>query len=288
MSKPTDSTRSKHDADNRSSRPDSGERGRASSRSRGDAPRATGEVLLQARKLCKTFRMGTETLTILNDIDLSVRAGEWVSIVGASGSGKSTLLHLLAALDRPDSGGLTVGGREVFAMSSSAVNRYRVEQVGIVFQAYHLLPELTAMENVMISGMMGGGPARLNGSEPGQAASGSWFSGRRRVLQSRATALLEQLGLGQRLRHRPNKLSGGERQRVAIARALFNRPALLLADEPTGNLDHRTGMQILDLFQSIHAAGQTIIMVTHDPEIAARADRRLTLDETGLHTTPNP
>ncbi|MCC5829980.1 MAG: ABC transporter ATP-binding protein [Phycisphaeraceae bacterium] len=221
--------------------------------------------LLEATDVAKHFRMGQEDIQVLRSIHLKVEPGEWVSIIGASGSGKSTLLHLLAALDRPDRGTLKVEGRSIFDLGAGDLNRYRVEKVGIVFQAYHLLPELSALENAMISGMMRRRADRGEGT-----------------LRDRATALLDQLGLGHRLRHRPNKLSGGERQRVAIARALINRPVLLLADEPTGNLDQRTGQHILELFQRIHQSGQSIIMVTHEPGIAAMADRCLQLDDSGL------
>lgn len=221
-------------------------------------------VILHTTSLHKTYRMGGEDLHVLRGVELKLNRGEWLAILGASGSGKSTLLHLLGGLDRPDQGAVTFEGRDVFAGGSRAVDRYRNETVGFVFQFYHLLPELSALENVVISSMIGHGVF-------------SW-SGHRAAVKERAEALLERLGLKERMKHRPNKLSGGERQRVAIARALISGPALLLADEPTGNLDAATGGQILDVFREFHRAGQTIVMVTHDTRVAAAADRRMTLE----------
>lgn len=225
---------------------------------------ATSNVILRTTSLHKTYRMGGEDLHVLRGVELSLQQGEWLAVLGASGSGKSTLLHLLGGLDRPDKGEVIYGGRDVFAGGAAAVDRYRNGTVGFVFQFYHLLPELSALENVMISSMIGKGVL-------------AWPSARSAV-RKRAADLLARLGLKDRMTHRPNKLSGGERQRVAIARALVNEPALLLADEPTGNLDARTGNQILDVFREFHRGGQTIVMVTHDSHVAAAADRRMTLD----------
>ena len=209
--------------------------------------------LIEGHDLCKTYRMGTVDVPVLKGASISVMAGEWVAILGSSGSGKSTLLHLLGALDHPDPG----GGRVLFqdsdvnAFTQSQRNRYRNVDVGFVFQFYHLLPELTVLENTMLPGLVGNGSAR----------------------RDRAVKLLNAFGLGHRLEHRPRELSGGERQRTAIARALVSEPAVLLADEPTGNLDEDTGAGILDLLAAEHARGLTIVMVTHDRSIADRADR---------------
>ncbi|MGD9690756.1 MAG: ABC transporter ATP-binding protein [Phycisphaerales bacterium] len=233
----------------------------------GAPPRGT-DVLLAARALHKTYRLGRVDVPVLRGVDLDVRRGEWLAILGASGSGKSTLLHLLGGLDRPDSAGRHAGhpvsaiefeGRSIQALSRSALDRYRNQSVGFVFQFYHLLPELTVVENVTLAAMVRFGLGTF---------------ARRDSLRAEALAILEALGLGHRLLHRPIELSGGERQRVAIARALINRPPVLLADEPTGNLDHATGEKILDMLSRIRAErGLTVVMVTHDREVAARADR---------------
>lgn len=224
-----------------------------------NSPRA----ILRASNLHKHYRLGGQDLHVLRGVDLSVEQGEWLAILGASGSGKSTLLHLLGGLDRPDEGTVQFNSTQLFELRGRRLDRYRNAQIGFVFQFYHLLPELTALENVLLSAMV---------RRPVLAWPGARGQARQRAMQ-----LLERLGLKERLRHRPSKLSGGERQRVAIARALMNEPAILLADEPTGNLDADTGRQILDLFRQLHQEGQTIVMVTHDAQIAAAADRRLVL-----------
>lgn len=226
--------------------------------------KSSNHQILQATGLHKTYRMGDSQLHVLRGVDLSVKKGEWLSIIGASGSGKSTFLHLLGGLDSPDQGSVAYNDTDVFALRGSKLDRYRNTQVGFVFQFYHLLPELSALENVTLAAMI----------------SHSVFTWPRVKPQivDRATVLLESLGLGERMKHRPAKLSGGERQRVAIARALINEPAVLLADEPTGNLDANTGGQILDVFRDLHAKGQTIVMVTHDLNVAAAADRQVTLE----------
>lgn len=224
---------------------------------------AADAPLLLVRNLHKRYRMGDETLHVLRGVDAYVQAGEWLAILGASGSGKSTLLHLMGALDHPDEGEVHFRQQNVFRFRGRVTAEYRNESVGFVFQFYHLLPELTALENVLVAAMVGNNVRH-------------WM-GQRTQARQRATELLERFGLGGRLRHRPAKLSGGERQRVAIARALMNEPDLLLADEPTGNLDARTGQQILEVFAELHQRGQTIVMVTHDANVAARADRRLVL-----------
>ncbi len=209
--------------------------------------------LIEGHSLCKTYRMGAVDVPVLKGASISVDTGEWVAILGSSGSGKSTLLHLLGALDHPDADGGTVRfrGDDVNAFTQRRRNHYRNVDIGFVFQFYHLLPELTVLENTILPGLVGNAP----------------------VQRKRATALLETFGLGHRLEHRPRELSGGERQRTAIARALVSEPAVLLADEPTGNLDEDTGAGILDLLAAEHDRGLTIVMVTHDRSIADRADR---------------
>jgi lipoprotein-releasing system ATP-binding protein len=233
------------------------------------APQKTPEksapsVLLSCHALTKRYLMGGQELQVLKGVDISVDQGQWLAVLGSSGSGKSTLLHLLGGLDRPDSGEVLFKGQSVFNQPDRAVNRYRNRMVGFVFQFYHLLPELSALENVLVSGMIDRGPL-------------TWLRERASVRKD-ALELLDRLGLSHRLKHRPAKLSGGERQRVAIARALINRPALLLADEPTGNLDTTTGQAILKVFDEFHKAGQTIIMVTHDTKVASLADKRVVLE----------
>ncbi|NBX25699.1 MAG: ABC transporter ATP-binding protein [Planctomycetes bacterium] len=210
--------------------------------------------LLQARDLHKTYRMGRLDVPVLRGADFTMRKGEWVAILGSSGSGKSTLMHLLGLLDEPDRGrgGVWFEGQPVAGLRGGARNHYRNRSVGFVFQFYHLLPELTVLENAML-------PCRVAGA--GRAAAGH------------VRSLLTAFGLDHRLHHRPRELSGGERQRVAIARALANEPRVLLADEPTGNLDARTGGEILDMITGLHRQGLSIAMVTHDPAVAARADR---------------
>jgi ABC-type lipoprotein export system ATPase subunit len=215
----------------------------------------------------KTYKLGRVEVPVLRGVDLRVEEGEWIAILGASGSGKSTLLHLLGGLDRPDrktKSAVSFGGRDLSVLSAGALNQYRSQSVGFVFQFYHLLPELTVLENVVIAGMV--------------RHSWAWFAASRADVNRAARSLLDAFGLSARLRHRPAELSGGERQRVAIARALVNSPAVLLADEPTGNLDRVTGDAILDAMTEIRRKrGQTIVMVTHDPEVARRAGRTVRL-----------
>ncbi|MEM9250913.1 MAG: ABC transporter ATP-binding protein [Planctomycetota bacterium] len=221
-------------------------------------------ALIEANGLAKRYRSGSKTLEVLRGVDLSVSRGEFVAVLGRSGSGKSTLLHLMGGLDRPDEGEVVYDGRVVVRAGKRGSNIYRLSVVGMVFQAYHLLPELTALENVTVASMLHGGPV-------------CWLR-RRRVARARAEELLDKVGLSERAGHRPNKLSGGERQRVAIARALMNAPAVLLADEPTGNLDPETGGEVMAVIEALHRDGQTVVMVTHDDAIAERADRRVVLE----------
>jgi ABC-type lipoprotein export system ATPase subunit len=207
--------------------------------------------------------MGRAPVHVLRGADLRVKAGEFVAVMGASGSGKSTLLHILGAVDTPDSGSVQFEGRELGAQSSGWRDNYRNRDVGFVFQFYHLLPELNVLENIVLTRMVA-------------SSAWAWWS-RAAEAREEAQTLLGRLGLTHRANHRPNELSGGERQRVAIARALVCRPKLLLADEPTGNLDAATGRGILAVLERLHGEGQTIVMVTHDAEIAARAGRRVLL-----------
>ena len=221
------------------------------------------EAAITVEKVHKSYRLGRVDLHVLRGVSFSVKAGQFVAIVGASGSGKSTLLHLIGMLDRPDRGVVSLHGADVSRLSARRRNRIRCREVGFVFQFYHLLPELSALENVLL-------PAKVDISAL------RWFGQRSRA-RRRAAGILERLGLADRLRHRPKQLSGGERQRVAIARALVNGPDLLLADEPTGNLDSKTGRQIMKLLKSFNEAGQTIVMVTHDASLAGQCDRVLHL-----------
>ena len=220
-------------------------------------------AIIEAREIHKAYRMGKRTLEVLRGVDMSVQAGEFLVIVGASGSGKSTLLHILGALDRPSSGAVEFDGVRLNKLSGRKLDQFRNKTVGFVFQFYHLLNELSVLENVLA---------------PAMASSGTlgWLSVRNRTAL-RAEQLLERFGLADRMRHKPYELSGGERQRTALARALINEPKVLLADEPTGNLDSQTGSGILKVLGDLHQAGQTIVMVTHDERIAARAGRVIRL-----------
>lgn len=214
----------------------------------------TPPPLIEARDLHRAYRIGPRAVPVLRGVHLRVARGEFVVILGASGAGKTTLLNLLGGLDTPTSGAVLFEGRDLSRMSAAERARLRNRSVGFVFQAYHLLPELDALENVMV-------PARVAG-----------LAGR--ALCDRAGCALERVGLGERLHHRPAELSGGEQQRVAIARALVNRPGLLLADEPTGNLDSATGGDIMRLLASLHASGDTtLVVVTHDAGIASAGER---------------
>ncbi len=229
--------------------------------------RTTAAPLLRVENLRKTYHLGRVDVPVLRGVALSVREGEFVAILGASGSGKSTLLHLLGGLDRPDAAqgsSIQYEGRPLHEMSTRDLDRYRNREVGFIFQFYHLLPELSVIDNVLLAPMIRYG--RFG------------FMKRAAQLRAEAQALLTQVGLSHRLKHRPAELSGGERQRVAIARSLINKPRLLLADEPTGNLDHVTGATILDMLMEIRAQRrQTMVVVTHDEHTAARADRVIRL-----------
>ena len=210
-------------------------------------------MLIRLRSITKVYRVGAETIRALDGVDLDVGPNEYVAIMGSSGSGKSTMMNILGCLDRPTAGLYELNGLQVSRMGAAQLSNVRNEQIGFVFQSFELLPRWSAVRNVEM---------------PLIYAKKGWF-GR----AARARDALERVGLGDRMSHRPNQLSGGQRQRVAIARALVNNPAILLADEPTGNLDSKTSNEILALFDGLHASGQTIVMVTHEADVAARAKR---------------
>lgn len=221
------------------------------------------ETIIKANNVTKSYKMGKTRLEVLRGANLSVSKGEFVAVIGASGSGKSTLLHILGALDKPDSGLVHYQDQRLDRLRWGKLNHFRNKTVGFVFQFYHLLDELTVLENAMAPAMASVGTL-------------GWPALKLKT-KERAYGLLERFGLKDRLKHKPYELSGGERQRVAIARALMNEPPLLLADEPTGNLDSRTGHGILEALKELNAEGQTIVMVTHDERIAAQAGRTIRL-----------
>ncbi len=216
------------------------------------------EPLIQAESIHKGYSLGRRRLEVLRGVDLRVDTGEFVALQGSSGAGKSTLLHLIGGLDHPDRGTVRIRAASLQTMGPAELARFRNREVGFIFQAFHLMPEFDARENVMLPGRM----ARRSSVE----------------VQAEADALLKRVGLADRLDHRPGELSGGEQQRVAIARALVNRPGLILADEPTGNLDSRTGEEIVQLLLEIRRErGMTLVVATHDARLAGRADRVVTL-----------
>jgi putative ABC transport system ATP-binding protein len=235
------------------------------------APAPVLTPVLELRKASKVYP-GTPPVRALDRVTLDVVAGEMVSIVGPSGSGKSTLLHLIGALDRPSRGTVRVAGADLRALRDPELSALRASRIGFVFQQFHLLEGLSALDNVA-AGLI------YRGVAPAE---------RRR----RATDALGRVGLGHRLRHRPSELSGGEKQRVAIARAVVGKPAIVLADEPTGNLDSATGAEVLDLFRTLHLAGHTIVLITHDPQVAGAAPRTVSLRdgrvESDHSTNPAP
>jgi len=231
--------------------------------------------MLTATSLHKSYRRHKNVVPVLRGLDLDVRPGEFLSVIGASGSGKSTLLHLLGTLDRPDSGEIRLDGQRIDDLPGPVRDALRNKTFGYIFQFYHLLPELTALENVLI-------PAMIDRSILG------WF-GRRRELKRHGLAILERVGLGHRTTHKPRELSGGEMQRAAIARALIARPRVLLADEPTGNLDEETGGEIIKLLRSLNRdEGLTIVMVTHNLDLVAATDRVVRIAAGRMEAGPTP
>ncbi len=214
-------------------------------------------ALIETRDLWKTYQMGSEEIHALQGVSIEIEKGEYVAIMGPSGSGKSTLMNLIGCLDTPSKGSYLLNGNQVSQMNDDELARIRNEEIGFVFQTFNLLPRATALHNVELPLIYGG------------------VSGKDRA--DRARQALEKVELADRQTHRPNQLSGGQRQRVAIARALVNNPSILLADEPTGNLDSKTGVEIMGVFARLHAAGNTVIVVTHEPDIAAYAHRAISI-----------
>ena len=216
------------------------------------------DIILKAEHLVKTYGSGETAVKALDDVSLEVSKGEFVAIVGQSGSGKSTLLHMLGAMDYPDSGTLTVDGEDVFSMNDDALAQYRRRKAGFVFQFFNLLPVMTAKENILI-------PLSLDGQKADEAY---------------LNEIAETMGIADRLSHYPHQLSGGQQQRVAIARAMISKPAVILADEPTGNLDSASGNEILSLLKTtIKKYDQTLILITHDMNVAEKADRIITITD---------
>jgi len=212
--------------------------------------------MITLNKLSRIYQVGGQTIHALDEVDLFIAAGEFVAVMGRSGSGKSTLLNMLGCMDRPDSGSYFLQDQEVSAMDDDELSLVRNRHMGFIFQSFHLLPRLTALDNVLL-------PRRYHSE------------GLSEIDRERASQLLQRVDLGDRVNHRPGELSGGQRQRVAIARALINQPRVVLADEPTGNLDSRTSDAIMDLLQELNSDGQTIVMVTHEQEIAKFASRQI-------------
>ena len=210
---------------------------------------------IELENITRTFQLGETTVQALASVSVSIEAGEYVAIMGPSGSGKSTMLNLLGLLDRPDRGHYRLEGRDVTTLSSDELAAVRRQRIGFVFQSFHLVPRLTAAENVALPLVLAGMPPEAR--------------------QRRVNDALDKVGLLQRAGHRPDELSGGQRQRIAIARAVIMRPAMLLADEPTGNLDRHTGKEVTELLEALNATGTTLIVVTHDPGMGHRARRRL-------------
>lgn len=215
--------------------------------------------MIRLQQLCKRYQLGDEPVQALDHVDLSIAAGEYLSVMGPSGSGKSTLLNMLGLLDTPDSGHYWLNEREVSALSEEARAAERNRHIGFVFQAYHLIDRLSARENIEL-------PLVLNSTPPA-------------ARRPRVDQLLERLGLDRHAEHLPHQLSGGQRQRVAIARAVIRKPQLLLADEPTGNLDSHSGRDVIELLEELNAEGITLVMVTHDPAMGRRARRRLWMQD---------
>jgi lipoprotein-releasing system ATP-binding protein len=228
--------------------------------------RVAVDLLLSARGIRKSFELADRSLEVLHGVDLDVRRGELVALMGASGAGKSTLIQILGLLDAPSAGEVVIDGRAAWGLPAPERARLRNREIGFVFQFYHLLAELNAVENVLLPAMIGNSAAS--------------YRGRRREFHARAVEMLQRFGLGERLEHRPAQLSGGERQRVAIARALFLDPKLVIADEPTGNLDSATGEKVLDLLlREQRERNLSLLLVTHDERLAARCQRIVRMED---------
>ncbi|MFM9143393.1 MAG: ABC transporter ATP-binding protein [Bacteroidota bacterium] len=227
----------------------------------------TGGTVIALQGIQRLYRMGDETIYALRGVDLTIGHNEYVALMGPSGSGKSTLMNLIGCLDSPSAGSYWLNGHDVAGLSDNRLAEIRNNEIGFVFQTFNLLPRLSALDNVAL-------PLIYAGVNEAQR-------------RERAMEVLQQVGLGDRVSHKPNELSGGQRQRVAVARALVNRPSLILADEPTGNLDSKTSVEIMDLFARIHALGNTIVLVTHEEEIARHAHRMVRLKDGVVESDQN-
>jgi putative ABC transport system ATP-binding protein len=220
--------------------------------------------MMQLRGICRDYEVGDQTVHALDHVDLDVEAGEYISIMGPSGSGKSTLLNILGLLDRPTAGIYTLAGKDVSNLDDDELAAQRQSRIGFIFQSFHLIARLSALENVELPLVLAGAAVRER--------------------RERATKVLESVGLGTRSHHRPDQLSGGERQRVAIARAIVMEPAVLLADEPTGNLDSLSGAEIIKIIEQLNTDGIALLVVTHDPAVGSRAKRHLKLHDGKIHS----
>lgn len=218
------------------------------------------QTILQVKNISKVYQMDGVSISALQDISLEIKKGEFVALVGPSGSGKSTLMHLIGALDTPTSGKILIDGKDISNLSETELAQIRNQKIGFVFQQFNLLPRISAVHNVEI-------PLIYAGMSDNQKR------------REKSMAILKKLGLGDRLENHPNQLSGGQQQRVAIARALINNPSIILADEPTGNIDSKTGTQIMQIFKKLHQEGNTIIMVTHEKSLAKQAERQIYLKD---------
>ncbi len=213
--------------------------------------------MMRLERLCRDFQVGDEVVHALDHVDLEIQPGEYISIMGPSGSGKSTLLNILGLLDRPTSGTYRLDGSDVSGLDDNTLTEQRQEHIGFIFQSFHLIPRLSALENVELPMLLAGAPVTAR--------------------RERARAVLDSVGLASRLHHRPDQLSGGERQRVAIGRAIIMKPGVLLADEPTGNLDSHSSGEVIEIIEELNRGGISLLVVTHDPDIGGRAQRHLLL-----------